>query len=177
MLLNVLDFTDPAAAFAVADHGDRVYFPGTREYEAPLGGWQINKGIEIFGDGPGTPTSRRGSILTPSSASGSANDVFVCNAVAPIGLPNIYIHDLWITRRINGPIVDGRHGIRYEPDTSNVQLSEVVFRRLRIDALGGSAIRLFGIPGTYGAVNNLLVEDCILENWGLPAFVWLKTLS
>ena len=73
MLINVLDFPDPASALLCAQHGDRVYFPGGFTYEAPPDGWTVDKSIEISGDGAGdvysflSPPVYDGTILTPTS--------------------------------------------------------------------------------------------------------------
>jgi hypothetical protein len=52
VILNVLDFADPAEALAAAMDGDVVYFPGQRDYVAPSGAWVVQRSIEIRGDGP-----------------------------------------------------------------------------------------------------------------------------
>ena len=108
MLLNALDFADLTAAIAAASDGDRIYLPGVKRWRAPAGGWQITKSLQIFGDGPGDPGTRIGTVLEPAAL---GSDVFVltppagANALGPV-----YLHDLMIANR-EAVTPDGKNAI------------------------------------------------------------------
>lgn len=124
MLINVLDYssssTDPIqAALDDSLDGDRVYIPGApfgASWKAPVGGWKIRKGIELFGDGPGQGGSVGGSTCLEPSGSGSNNDVLV---IEPSGIvDSVLVHDLRITV-LAGPNTS-RHGMTISTLSGNV---------------------------------------------------------
>lgn len=194
MILNVLDFPDlpspgldrVSAALAAANGGDRIYLPALVPYQAPPGGWIINKGVEIFGDGPGpcdeTAQYRAGTIVVPHS-DGLADHVFVLVAPEPppaiqdnnrARLEGVHIHDLAIMSRT--PARGGGDGIRFvSVDTlpspsypSGVKHKLTLFsvHRVSISNLGGNGVQLIGSDGGPGAVNNVVIENCSVTNCG-----------
>lgn len=129
MLPNVLDFPSVEAALAAAQDGDRVYFPGTGSpYLVPLGtdssGWVVNRSLELFGDGRGTPSSTRATILVAQS--GSDNHVLALDATGAQpdagglrSLANVYIHDLRILGTLTSGARDGGSAICFNPAEAN----------------------------------------------------------
>ncbi len=109
MKLSVLDFATPKEAFDRARDGDRIYFPGRYVgYEAPPGGFKINRSIEVYGDGMcdnGAPT---GSVVygdrqeTPPDPPtyGDAFLVDVPTGSVPMG--PVYFHDFKVSACQNG---------------------------------------------------------------------------
>lgn len=98
MLINVLDCASPEAAIAMAIDGDRVCFPGIQKYVAPIGGYQLTKNIEVFGDGPGRADGYNGTLILPNSAAdaGGLRNVFCIAPGANVDLSAVCIHDLRI---------------------------------------------------------------------------------
>lgn len=100
MLINVRDFATVQDALNAAKSGDRVYFPSLAGstpgfYQAPDGGWTINKSLEIFGDGLGDIGAGQATLIKPYIPAGthtSNSHVFVI----PSGAKSIHIHDLLI---------------------------------------------------------------------------------
>ena len=163
LLLNILDYPDPQAAIDAAMDGDRVYFPGTRVYEAPSGGWIISKSLELFGDGPGAPDAISGSVLRPFSGPSEDVDNHIFR-LSPVngtdGTTQLYIHDLRLTGSL-GTSSPG-DGLRFYAD-GLIQLSELILRRLWIDSLNGAGVRFIGMNGGKDAINK-----------PLPTLVWVK---
>lgn len=162
MLLNVLDYEDPAAAFEDAANGDRVYFPGVKPWEAPTSGWTITKSLEIFGDGPGLPAGIGGTRLMPG---GPDSDVFVLDPAPGTSLPYLHFHDLRITRRPEGDARDGNDGIRFSAGM-NRKLSVVRLERVAIDHLGGRGIALGGTDAGDNAVAGCQISECDISDCG-----------
>lgn len=175
MLLNVLDFPDYSAtggldrlqaALAQASSGDRIYLPGIAPYRAPATGWEIRKSVELFGDGPGNPdgpaAERTGTVLLPHSAATSDHVLRLVNEPGT-ELNRVYIHDLGIAS--SSAAREGGDGILREI-SGNLKVSGLRLERLSIARLGGSGIRLLGDNGGPGAVNDLLIQNCTIENCG-----------
>jgi len=150
-LINVRDYPSPAAAFAAAHPGDRVYFPSPGPYQAPTGGWKISKSLEIFGDGVGDETLTGSSGIVPDDE-GSA---FVLDSTKTLG--NVYIHDLLVRRDSPGAGPrDAIHGVM--PDGGRSVFIGIRLERMTFISLAHDAIHLDG-----GARNGLLlvnIADC-----------------
>src|SRR5580765_4428011 len=165
MLLNVLDFQSVQEALDVASVGDRVYFPGGRPYVAPPEGWVIRKSIEVYGDGPGNPSSYHGTVLTPSApVTGYPRHVFVLEAGMSGAPPQqfvapVHIHDLQITRRMGQTGADGGDGIHFVPGQDYRLLAECSIERVAISFMGGAGIRLEGFNGGNAAVAGFHISD------------------
>jgi hypothetical protein len=151
MLVNVRDFSSPAAAIAAAQTGDRIYFPGPTPgaYIAPAGGWTIQKSLEIFGDGPGMGTGDTGTTLKPNSAN---DHVFVIQA--PVD--NVHIRDLKI-KLDNQPASDGTGNGIHCLTTTNNKATGLQIERVQIANLGNDGIH---IDGNASAVIFLHITDC-----------------
>ena len=149
-LLNVKDYPSPAAAFAAAHDGDRVYFPSPGPYPAPPGGFVISKFIEIFGDGMGRGVSGASSIVP--DAEGNA---FVLDSTVAVG--NVYLHDLLVIRTsaARGP----RAAVRATmADTGRIVLGGLRLERVSFVNLAADAIALDG--GARNAILLVTISDC-----------------
>ena len=153
MLVNVLDYPDAATAIEAATEGDRVYFPGVRNYDAPAAGWQITKSLELFGDGCGSGNGNDGTVLR--SDPNPTNAVFVLNAAASGDLSQVYVHDLCITPP--GPARSSKEGIRLVSGPvaklSELRLERVVIRKMDV------GLSLQGANATAGAVVGVAIYD------------------
>lgn len=166
MLINVADYPTVQDALDAARNGDRLYFPGSQVYEAPAGGWIINKRLEIFGDGPGNPDTYEGSVLVPASTGSPAlNDVIVLDPPAGEDLNNVFIHDLRITRRPDQTGTDGRSGIRLL-SASNKKVSSLRLERVSISLMGGTGLSLLATDGAAGALVGLYMLCCDVQGCG-----------
>ena len=157
MFINVLDYPTVAAALAVAEDGDRVYFPGVRTYIAPVDGWTIAKSIELFGDGAG----EGGTTLCP--AMGASEAMFLLDPGTSTGptdhpiLSHVYIHDLRLVSQQVG-VRQGRQGIRFKT-ISGGKLAEFRVERVYMAWLGEAGIELLGSTADNGAIVGFLVAD------------------
>jgi hypothetical protein len=150
VLLNVADFGDIASTVAAASDGDRIYIPGYRRWAAPAGGIQVTKSLEIFGDGPGDPGIRLGSVVEPAAL---GEDVFVIHPAEgsdPVG--PVYLHDLMIAGREGGPARDGRYGIRIS-GAEAVRLD-----RVTIINMSGTGVEVNG--ATQVVMTNVFPSHC-----------------
>jgi len=154
MILNVRDYSSPAATFTAARDGDRVYFPGdgAAPFTAPAGGWQITKSLEVFGDGVGKASDDTGSTIKPASANDHA---FV--VVAPI--QNVHFHDFKI-KLDTQPGSDGTgNGIHCLTTTGN-KATEITVERVTVLNLGNDAFHFEGANAGDAAVIFLRLRDC-----------------
>ena len=154
VLRNVRDYPSPAAAIAAAQDGDRIYFPSPGPYQAPPGGWKIDKCLEIFGDGIGNGSRSAGSTLIPHP--GADNHIFTIDPSAR-SLSNIYFHDLHLfgTDSSTG---DGIHAtIR---DTLHT-ISELGIDRVTCTRRLRDGIHLDG--GPKGGLLIVHIGDCVAD--------------
>ena len=160
-----LDFADLTAAIAAASDGDRIYLPGVKRWRAPAGGWQITKSLQIFGDGPGDPGTRIGTVLEPAAL---GSDAFVltppagANALGPV-----YLHDLMIANR-EAVTPDGKNAINIPLAPSqtlhSLRLERVAVINMSLEGLYLSSVaRLTMKKVTVGACHSCGLQ---LTPWG-----------
>jgi len=154
--LNVRDYKSPAAAFAAAHDGDRIYFPSPGPYPAPAGGFLISKSLEVFGDGPGRGVNGASSIVPDREG-----NAFVLDST--VSVPNVHIHDLLVIRTSGVPAT--RAALRTtRPDGGTSKLVGLRLERVSFVSLGGDAIRLDG--GAQSAVLLVTISDCEINSAG-----------
>ncbi len=177
MLMNVADFATPADAIAAARHGDRIYFPGRSDYTAPIGGWYIDKSLEIFGDGPGVPGGSGTFTLAPAN---DDDPVFrILGSVRGVAIRDLQLrgsglgagNGILVDASVDDVIVDlqlarlavrafGGHGISIgSHDPGNKVIQGVSLLDLHVSACGGTGIRLQDVSEAY-------VAGCMLESNG-----------
>ena len=163
MLINVLDKTSVQQAFDDARAGDRLYFPTKRVgglpavYQAPPGGWTIDKSLELFGDGTGSIENDTGTTIKPAAPGGGINSDTVFNIAAADG-SYVYIHDMKIRGSgiANATTADQTiAGIRC--------VSYITTKNLRLDRVGVIDTGSHGLylGGTGGpSLKTVSIRDC-----------------
>jgi hypothetical protein len=165
--LNVRDFKSPAAAFAAAHDGDRIYFPSPGPYAAPAGGFVISKSLEIFGDGPGRGVDGASSIVPDRDG-----NAFVLDST--VSVPNVHLHDLLVIR--TGNAAGTRAALRTtRPDDGSSKVVGLRLERVSFVNVGGDAIRLDG--GAQSAVLLVTISDCEINSAGGSGIVLVHTTT
>jgi len=145
----VLDFPSPAAAFAAAQEGDAVHFPGIAPYTAPVGGWLIDKSLNVFGDTDGLAGSFNGTVLR--AASDPNSPVFVVTDAAR----KVHIHDL----QLLGPSGLGTgSGIQCQAGVEDIALTRVFANGFA--AHGFQFTGTASTPITAASLMDCTVRDC-----------------
>lgn len=140
MLLNVMDFPTPQAALDAARDGDRVYFPSTRPWKAPAGGFVVRRNIEVFGDGAGAAGTTEGTTFLPQSNL-ITDHVLALQPASGVELENVFMHDIKITNWTDpntGLPVRGGNGIHCDT-TLGVKKSKLRLARMVVLNLNGDA--------------------------------------
>jgi len=154
--LNVRDYKSPAAAFAAAHDGDRIYFPSPGPYPAPPGGFVIAKSLEIFGDGPGRGVDGASSIVPDRDG-----NAFVLDSTVTV--PNVHLHDLLVIRTGNDP--GTRAALRTtRPDNGTSKVVGLRLERVSFVNTAADAIALDG--GAQSAVMLVTISDCEVNSAG-----------
>jgi hypothetical protein len=146
-IVNAASYPTLQDAIDDCPSGGRVYAPaGT--YQAPDGGFSINKPIELFGDGP------RATILIPHADSGTAAQPVI--KVSPVSgeLGQVILHDFQIndpTTTDSTPRRGGNHGIHCEP-LSTAVIGEVHLERIDVANMKDDGFHFEGQNLSTGAV-------------------------
>lgn len=163
MLINVLDdyAGDLQSAIDAAVDGDRLYLPSQLDtpYLAPAGGFQINKRLEIFGDGIGkhdesaySATDSTGTTIKAYAFSGTVDDfVFV---IAD-SLSFVHIHDLKIIGRGLHDAPGSKAAILC--DASGGICDALRFERVMVFNHTGDG---FHLSGGSTSINGITLTDC-----------------
>jgi len=160
VLLNVLDFATEQTALDQAEDGDAVYFPGVKTYTPPAGGYQIEKSLEIFGDGPADAGDAPGTRFLPGSSGG---DIFVVSPAAG-DIASVRFRDFKITI---GQIA-GDCGIKCVPGTDR-KVGAIRLERVNVFHMATAAF-CFDASASGAAIEMISMIDCAgTQNGGLGA--------
>ena len=156
---------DPVqAAINAASSGDSIYFsPVNGPLVAPVGGWRIEKSLELFGDGPGPVGAALASALRPQDTSSPIFDI-----IPPAS--NVYIHDLQLVGIDDAELQPAGVGVRCRSTALNpAKSSNLILRNLQIQGFAGYGVYLEGYITTgtspiESPVDGLTLCDCRIRN-------------
>ena len=159
MLINVLDYPSVQAALTAARNGDRVYMPSLSApqpnypgpaYQAPAGGWVIDKTLEIFGDGTGDIDLDTGTTIRPDNVGGVDDTVFTIKAKTQFP----HLHDLKI--RGSAAARGTKHAIYCDATAGIVNALRI--ERVIVKLHSGDGFHLVGGANSY--IDGMTLTDC-----------------